>query len=177
MKDHMALTGEASAHKVAGIVDDEGTARELAAQVREQAGLGEAQVMVLGPGDDAVGRALEPESRGIWHTLIRAHVWLALAGGLLGALAYLLLLGMDVGFIVLNPLASGALLVCFGVVGGLMLGGALVLRPDHSPYVMAARAALDEGRYVVVVHASNMAQLKDAEAVLERVAGKVVRTL
>jgi hypothetical protein len=177
MKHAMALTGEASDHKVAGLFSDAAAARELAAAVRAEVGLTEAQVRVLGPGDDHVGRALEPETRGILHTMIRAHLWLGLAGAVIGAVAFAIMFALGIGFIVLNPWASALLLIGFGAIGGLLLGGAVSLRPDHSPYIGASQEALREGRYVVVVHATSTDELERAEAILKANAGETVRTL
>lgn len=177
MKHRMALTGEASDHKVAGIVADKAAAVELAAAVGAEAKLLGSQVMVLSPDEHGVGRALEPENRGIVHTMIRAHLWLGAAGAAVGAVAFGVMVALDVGFVVLNPWWSAPLLIGFGIVGGLMLGGAVSLRPDHSPYVATSREALEEGRHVVVVHATSTDQLKDAEAVLKADASETVRTL
>jgi hypothetical protein len=177
MKHGMALTGEASDHKVAGVISDEATAHELADAVRAGVGLTEAQVRVVGPEDKQIGRALEPESRGIVHTMIRAHLWLGLAGAVIGALAFGIMFSLGVGFIVLNPWRSVLLLIGFGTIGGLLLGGAVSLRPDHSPYIAASREALRQGRYVVVVHATSTDELERAEAILKANAGETVRTL
>jgi len=177
MKHPMALTGEVSDHKLAGLVADQARAHELAAAVRAGAGLAATQVRVLSPGDDHVGRALEPESRGIAFTMIRAHLWLALAGAATGALAYGILFALGIEFITLSPWWSAALLVGFGIVGGLLLGGAVTLRPDHSPYITAAREALQAGKHVIVVHATSNDQLKEAETILKAGGSETVRTL
>jgi hypothetical protein len=177
MKSHMALTGEASDHKVAGLISGEAAARELAAVVRAGAGLTEAQVRVLGPDDNQIGRELEPENRGIVHTMIRAHIWLGLAGAVIGALAFGIMFALGIQFIVLNPWWSVLLLIGFGAIGGLMLGGAVSLRPDHSPYIAASREALQQGKYVVVVHATTTDELQQAEEILKANAGETVRTL
>ncbi len=177
MKDRMAMTGEASNHKVAGLVDSEVVAQEVAADVRAGTGLNEAHVRVLNPGDDGVGRALEPESRGIMHTLIRTHLWFASAGAVVGILAFGIMMAIGVPFIVLSPWWSASLLIGFGAVAGLMLGGAVSLRPDHTPYISASRDALREGKQVVAVHATSTEELKQAEAILKSSAGETVRTL
>lgn len=177
MKHRMGLTGEISDHKVAGLIDDEAGAHETAAAVRAETGLNEAHVRVLSPGDDSIGRSLEPESRGIMHTIIRTHLWLGLAGAVVGILAFGIMIALDVKFIVLSPWWSAFLLTGFGAVGGLMLGGAVSLRPDHSPYISASREALKQGKHVVVVHATSTDELKQAETILKQDGGETVRTL
>lgn len=173
----MALTGETSDHKVAGVMGGEAAAHETAAAVRAKTGMREEQVRVLSPGDDRIGPTLEPESRGILHTMIRAHIWLGLAGAVVGALACGIMFALGVQFIVLSPWRSAVLLIGFGTVGGLMLGGAVSLRPDHSPYIAASRDALRQGNSVVVVHARSTAELKQAEVILKASTAETVRTL
>lgn len=177
MKHRMALTGEKSDHKVIGLMADEAAAHKLAAAVRAGTGLKEAQVRVLSPGDKRIGRTLEPENRGIVHTMIRAHLWLGLAGAVVGTLAFGIMIALGVQFVVLSPWWSALLLIGFGTIGGLMLGGAVSLRPDHSPYISASREALREGRHVVVVHATSTDELEQAEAILKANADETVRTL
>jgi hypothetical protein len=173
----MALTGERSDHKIAATANDHTAARELAALVRSSAGLDEAQVRILTPHDEHVGRKLEPENRGILLTMIRAHIWLGLAGTVIGLLAFAILFLLGLEFIVRSPWWAAGLLVVFGTVGGLLLGGAVTLRPDHSPYIAASREAVEAGRYVVVVHASSTEQLKEAESVLRAAGSTTVRSL
>lgn len=177
MKDRMGLTGEASNHKVAGLFDDKIEAQERADAVRSTTGLDETQVNVLEPAEANVARSLEPESRGILATMMRAHIWLGLAGAVLGLLAFATMMVMDVPFVVLSPLWSAVLLTGFGTAGGMMVGGALTLRPDHTPYVSASRDALRQGRHVVAVHATSTDELKQAERILKGGTGDTVRTL
>lgn len=111
------------------------------------------------------------------HTIIRTHLWLGLAGAVVGILAFGIMIALDVQFIVLSPWWSAFLLTGFGAVGGLMLGGAVSLRPDHSPYISASREALKQGKHVVVVHATSTDELKQAETILKQDGGETVRTL
>jgi len=177
MKQRLGLTGEVSDHKVAGLIDDEAVAHEIAAAVRAETGLNEAHVRVLSPGDKSVGRSLEPEDLGILHTMIRAHLWLGLAGAVVGILAFGIMVAVDIPFIVQSPWWSAFLLTGFGTVGGLILGGAVALRPDHSAYLSASREALKQGKHVVVVHATSTGELNQADAMLKAHAGETVRTL
>ena len=139
MKYRMALTAEASDHKVVGLIAGEAAAHELAAAVRAGTGLKEAQVRVLSPGDTDIGRTLEPESRGILHTIIRAHMWLALTGAAVGILASGIMIALGVQFIVLSPGWSALLLIGFGTIGGLTCA-CQVCAIAHSDWI-ATRAA------------------------------------
>lgn len=177
MHAKMALTGEQSDHKIAGISTDPAAADSVVGTLREKLTSSDAVVELLAPGEEGIDQALEPESRGIWKTLIRSHLWLAGVGAVIGLLVFVLMLQLDVRFVVDNATAAGLLLVAFCTVGGLMLGGALTLRPDHTPFLVAARAALRKGQTVVVVHAESLEQLQQAQEILDQAGLKTVRTL
>lgn len=177
MEEKMALTGEQSDHKVAGIAKDRAAADSAIKTLRERLSLGEAAVQLLTPGEKGVNQALEPESRGIWKTLVRSHLWLAGVGAVIGVLVFLLMFQLEVRFVVDNAMASVALLVVFCTIGGLLIGGALTLRPDHMPFLVAARAALGKGQTVVVVHAETLEQVQQAQDILDQAGLQTVRTL
>lgn len=176
MSNLKGLTGERSDHKLAAVFADQAPARVAADAVRAATGLGDPAVRVVAPGDAESGRALEPESHGIWRTLIRAHVWLGVLGVVGGALIFAILMAMDIAFIVANAGWAFVLLVALGGVGGLLLGGLVTLRPDHVPFILEARRALDEGKCVVVVHAPDEATLSQAREELDRLEVRSVRT-
>lgn len=177
MQDQMTLTGERSDHKIAGITQDHAAAEAAVNSLREQLTLSASAVRLLTPEDEEVNRTLEPESHGIWKTLVRGHVWLAGVGAIVGLLIFVLMLQLEVQFVVANPIAAGLALFAFCTVGGLLLGGALTMRPDHVPFLVAARAALRKGEAVIVVHAENMEQRQQAKQILEQSGFKTVATL
>jgi len=177
MTGKSALTGEVSNSKVAAIFPDEVAARSVAARVQAALQLSDAQVEVITPADRGPGRKLEPESEGIFRTIIRAHVVLGLAGGAVGALVFAVLSAMAVPMIVNSaPLAAGVIVV-FGIVAGLMFGGLVSLRPDHDWYIAKVLEAIGEGRSAVVVHAFSREQNAQAEDLLKAASGEVVTTL
>lgn len=177
MPGNSALTSEVSNSKVAAIFADAGSARAQAARVRDTLRLSEAQVQVVTPGDPTPGRKLEPESHGIFRTMIRAHVVLGLAGAIAGAVAFWIFLTMGIPFIVNSAVMSAALLVAFGAVAGLMLGGLVTLRPDHDPLINKVQHAIGEGRSAVVVHAFSHQQSTQARDLLLQASDDVVSTL
>lgn len=177
MQREMALTGEQSDHKVAGSTNDHEAAEFALEKLRRKLSLDESDVELLTPADQDINRSLEPESKGIWHTLIRSHLWLGGLGGLIGLLVFGLMYQLDVPFVVGNAMAAASLLLGFGIVGGMLLGGALTLRPDHAPFLVAARAALRAGRIVVVVHARTLEQRRQAEEILDQAGLETVATL
>ncbi len=177
MADAMQLTGEVSNSKVAAVFASQAEARHVAAAVTEALSLDAAQVRVIAPGEPHPGRKLEPEPRGIWHTIVVAHLKLGVAGGIAGLVVFAVLLGVDVPFVASSPVAAALVLLFFGTVAGLLLGGLVALRPDHDRYVLAARDAMAEGNTTVVVHAFNAGQRERAAKFLRGQGGAVTATL
>jgi VIT1/CCC1 family predicted Fe2+/Mn2+ transporter len=177
MPGETVLTGEVSNSKVVAVFASAAAAREAAASVQAALGLQPAQVQLLLPGEPHPRRMLEPESQGIWQTIVRAHVRLGIAGAVLGVVAFAALYFAGLQFIVRSPVASLLVLLFFGATGGLMLGGLVALRPDHDRFVQHAVTALDEGRSSVVVHAFSSEQRADAAQALAQLGGETTSTL
>lgn len=177
MKQSLDVTGESLDHKLGAIFEDEARAKSAADSLRGLEGLDEERVFVLRPGDKHPGWELEPEDKGIWRTLVRAHIKLGLVGFALGLALYIVLTGLGVSFVVFNPFASAAVLIALCTILGLMLGGLITIRPDHIPYIVTAQEALREGKYVVAVHASSHDQLRRAKAELDSLNAKTFSSL
>jgi hypothetical protein len=177
MSDTSPITGELSNSKVAAVFPAQAVARRAAAGVAEALSLGSAQVQVIVPGEEHPGRKLEPEVRGIWRTIVIAHVRLGIVGAVVGVLAFAALYALGLPFIVRSPVAAVLALLFFGAVAGLMLGGLVSLRPDHDPYVEAARDAIAEGNTTVVVHAFSAEQAARAADYLKAEGGDTTVTL
>ena len=171
------VTGEVSSSKVAAVFASEASAREVAGRVRKTLQLTDAQVQVITPADRRPGHKLEPETQGIFHTIVRAHVHLGMWGAVAGAAAFGVLWAMGLPLIVNSAMLAGAVMIAFGAVAGLMLGGLVSLRPDHDLYINKVFDALGEGRSAVVVHAFSKEQSAQAEALLKDASGEVVSTL
>lgn len=176
MSNLKGLTGERSDHKLAAVFDNEANASRAAEAVRSDTGLDQASVRVLVPGGAEPGPALEPESHGIWRTLVRSHVWLGVLGTVAGALLFAVLMAMDVAFVVDNVGWAFGLMVVLCGIAGLLLGGLVTLRPDHVPFILEARRALDEGKSVVIVHAADEATLTQARHTLDGLDERSVQT-
>lgn len=171
------ITGEVSNSKVAAVFANADTAREIAGQVRRALQLSEQQVQVITPFDRRPGLKMEPEDRGIFQTMVRSHARLGAVGVVAGLLVFAVLWARGVPWIVNSAVMAAAVLVGFGAVAGLLLGGLMTLRPDHDPYILKVRSALGEGRSAVVVHAFTRQQKVDAEALLGKASGEVIATL
>ena len=177
MSETSPITGELSNSKVAAVFASESAARQAAGAVAKVLALGPAQVQVVTPVEPHPGRKLEPEERGIWNTIVVAHVRLGIVGAIAGLLAFLAMYFAGLPFVTLNALAAGLVLLFFGAVAGLMFGGLVSLRPDHDRYVEATREAMAEGHTTVLVHAFSMEQRDRAAEFLRGQGGDVTQTL
>lgn len=177
MKTSVHLSGETYEHKLAAECDTTLEAENMAEELCSTTSLDREQVEVIAPGEEHPGEALEPEDRGIWHTLIQAHLWLGLAGLGGGFLLFLILAASGIPFITENMVAAGSVFIALGGAIGLMLGGAFTLRPDHTLYTSRAGSALRKGRFVVAVHARSRDQLNEARRFLKDRHVKMVQTV
>jgi hypothetical protein len=171
------LTGERSDTKVAAVFDSEARARQVAQHLRNTLDLQDAQVQVVTPQDSHPGRKMEPEGSGIFRTMLIAHYKLGLAGLVLGALVFGLFYARGVPFVVNSPWMAAMAIVGLGGFMGLIAGGLVTLRPDHTPMLAKVGVALDEGRVAVVVHAFNDDQRDRARTLLDAQGGETARTL
>ena len=177
MSETSPITGELSNSKIAAVFPRAAHAHEAARAVAVALSLGAAQVQVITPAEPHSGRKLEPESRGIWRTIISAHLKLGIAGAAMGVLVFAALHAYGLPFIVNSPVAAGLAMLFFGAVAGLMLGGLVALRPDHHRYVQATRDAMESGKTTVVVHAFSSGQADHAADFLRAQGGEVTSTL
>ena len=132
MSETSPITGELSNSKVAAVFASESAARQAAGAVAKVLALGPAQVQVVTPAEPHPGRKLEPEERGIWNTIVVAHVRLGIVGAIVGLLAFLAMYFAGLPFVTLNALAAGLVLLFFGAVAGLNCRAPVVV-DDMSP--------------------------------------------
>ena len=175
--------GERSLTKVAGLYPPERAARDAQARLAGRRGWEPSQVRLLGP-DDArmsrrsiLSRKVEPESQGIWRTIVRAHVVAGLAGVLLGAGGWYLFWRAGNRLLAASPGLSLLAAVFFGAVFGLLVGGLIALRPDHARLITLLRTALRGGGWAVVAHAQDDDQAEDAARALRPGSERIERTL
>ena len=177
------LFGEKSLTKIAAIFDSRGRAETTALRLRQAAGMSESQIKLVGPMDtvgivDApLSRKLEPESTGIWHTMLRTHLVTGLLGMVLGALLYLSLWLLGNPSVQSHPMLMLFVTLFFGTIFGLLLGGLLSLRPDHYRVMAAVRKAIKRGGWAVISHPINHEQTRDVIDELQRHRVNMVRSL
>lgn len=173
----LPVTGEVSNSKLAAVFDREFAARAAIDALVSDAGLQQAQIKLVKPSEPHPGIKLQPEGQGIWRTIVIAHLRFGIAGLVVGALVWALLMGLEVTLIVSSAVVSGVAFVFMGGIAGLMLGGLVALRPDQDRYMQATQDAIAEHRYTVVVHALSGDEADRAAKVLAGLDAEVTRTL
>lgn len=177
------IFGERSLTKVAGIYSTAQEAADARARVLHGGDWADSQVVLLTPADakmsrrGIMARKMEPESRGIWRTILRAHLFTAVLGLAIGAGAWYLLWYTGNRLIGGSPGLSFVAFAFFGTVFGLMLGGLISLRPDHARLITVVRSALRSGRWATVVHPFDAKQAEKAVVLLQAGSQQVERTL
>lgn len=176
MSDH-PLTGEVSNSKLAAVFDSSAAARDAMAALLSEGGLQPQQVKLVTPGEPDPDIKLEPEGPGIWRTIVVAHARLGVAGAIVGAVAFAVMMWAGLPFVTRSPVAAAIATIAFATVGGLLLGGLVSLRPDHDRLVHATHEAMAERRTTVVVHALSKDEQQRAAALLAARGGEVTATL
>lgn len=177
-----ALFGEQSLTKVAAVFENQQSAETAAQHLRQVGRMEDSQVKLVGPTDAEgvveapISRKLEPEQAGIGRTMWRAHLITGLTGVVAGALLYLIFRMTGNPAVVGNPWFSLGVMLFFGGIFGMMLGGLLTLRPDHYRVMAAVRKAIKRGRWAVVSHPVNHEQTTLIVGELRRQGAHVVRS-
>lgn len=161
--------GERSLTLVAADFDDRASALAAASTLPDE------EVAVIAPGDPQVARKLEPDQRGIWWTMIRSHLILG-TGGLLLGLAAAWVLTTTWAAAASSPGFTALFAAVMGAFMGMMIAGALTLRPDHGLVIRHVRTALRRGRWAVVVHPVDGLQTRAALSALRAAGAEPMRS-
>jgi hypothetical protein len=164
-------------HAVAATFSDEQHARRGITALLHQSGLKPKQVMLLQPGDRHLSRKVEPESGGIFRTLLSAHLWAAIVGFIGGIAAALLMIQVGPSWAADNPAFTPLAFAWVGTLSGAMIGGFITLRPDREGLRMAARQSSDSGEWTVLVHCESLEEKSTAESQLDNTSTKTAGSL
>lgn len=175
---------ERSITKVVGVYLDEAAAVQARQRLNSEPGWAASQVRLIGPGDAGVStrrnllaRQAQPEAGGIFHTMLRAHATFGIAGFVLGVALWAWLREDGPAFIGASPAMSFMAIAFFATAAGMMLGGLVTLRPDHTAVIRALREDLKQGRWALVAHPIDDEQVRQAMGALETGSLRVDRTL
>ncbi|AEC20036.1 hypothetical protein PT7_1496 [Pusillimonas sp. T7-7] len=171
------LFGESATTKIAAIFDTESAAAAAAATLHAETGIQAAQLRLIKPHDKGYSKRLEPESRGIARTAVRAHLSLGLAGGLIGLIAWGLAYLSGWGIITSSSQGSAIAFIFFSAIAGMLLGGLITARPDHQMVIQRVRDATQQGQWSLVVHPRSPKQRRATMNVLTRLGPEIVHSL
>lgn len=146
------LVEEEYPHVVSGSYRSHRHARESAQSLVDTAGIAPQQVMLVAPQDPQVERKVEPDSRGIFKTLLKAHLGTAVTGFFLGLGIALALVFFGPPWARSSPVLVLTAFALTGTLASALLGGLITLRPDR---YRVARKAMKEslrGDWTVVAH-------------------------
>lgn len=176
------IFGERSITKIAALYASPSEADAARARMLA-AGWSQMQVVRLNPADaresrrSILGRGMAPESHGIFRTLLRAHLFTGIVGLAVGVAAWLTVRTARHPFIADSPTLSLIAFAFFGTVVGLMVGGLISLRPDHSRLINNVRESLRSGDHAVIAHPFDEKQAEQAVETLRSGSRRVERTL
>lgn len=145
-------------HAVSGIYTVRRDAQDRAEALVAQTGLASEQVKLVRPEDDHLSRKLEPESKGIFDTMLSAHLWTALAGLALGIVLAWAMISLGPNWARSNPWFTVLAFAWVGTLATALLGGLITLRPDRGRLALSAREASEQGDWVVVAHCRDEAE-------------------
>ncbi len=159
--------GEQYTHKVSAEFATRELAEDVVAQLAADSGLAQSRVELVVPGDQQLGSKVEPESRGIARTAFTSHLVLGLAFLVLGLATAWLLVTFGPPLTRSSPVMVFIVLGFFPTLVGLMLAGAITLRPDHDPLIASTRKAAQTVRWTVIVHCADEEQKQRAKELLD----------
>ncbi|HHX36210.1 MAG TPA: hypothetical protein GX719_13175 [Gammaproteobacteria bacterium] len=162
-----AISGENYSHKVTAEFTSQIEADNAVRMLTNQAGLPSGQITVIQPHDPNMAHKIEPETKGIGRSLARAHVTLGVGGLVAGLVLAAILVAVGPEATQSSPLMTFIALGFLLGMLGLLLGGAVSLRPDHDPMIEHTRAATDAGQWTVIAHCISSEQQDAVKNVID----------
>lgn len=170
MSEQSVLSGEAFSHKVSAEYENEQAAKKAVDSLVKESGIPLQQIRVVQPHDPAMARKIEPEASGIGWTLVKSHAVLGCVGLVLGLCVATILVYLGPPITRSSPVLT---FIAFGIVlplVGMLIAGAISLRPDHDLLVDKTRAATDAGHWTVIAHCSDSNEQRRAKAAVDQAA-------
>ncbi|GAC13802.1 hypothetical protein [Aliiglaciecola lipolytica] len=168
----MNIIEEHHPSKIVGVYENESTAKQTAKRLVDEGGVLADEINIVSPQDKKFESKVEPETKAIGRTLIASHMMLGLIGLSIGLLVGTALIIAGIQLATSSPVM---LLIATGTLGtfmGLLVAGAVSLRPDHDSVVNDTRYAKNHKLWSVVVHTKDREHTKQAKQLME---GSAVR--
>lgn len=163
--------------KIAGVYEQEAKAQQAINLLRDQGGFSADEVALVAPNDVNLGKKIEPDDQGIARTLLGSHVILGICGLVFGLVMAGILSLFGPALTTSSPLMVFIALPTLGAFIGLLVAGAVSLRPDHDPLINQTRDASRQHKWTVVVQIKDDKQIQQAKKLMQTSASSVVETL
>jgi hypothetical protein len=120
------------------------------------------QINTVSPENIDFKHKLEPNSKGIGQTVLRPHLVLGFVSSVLGLIIAGVLMTIDPAFATSSPVMMLAAAAILGAFIGLLIAGAISIRPDHEQPINSARHATHH-QWAVVEQTKTHHQIEKAK--------------
>jgi len=152
--------------RVAAVYGDQASANEAKQKLIDN-GISASKINIVKPDDSALSEKIEPESHGIAKTIVKSHGWLGLIGIILGILIATVLVTSGPEMTQSSPLFTYFVFIFFGLTFGMMLAGAISIRPDHDPLITKTVEASHDNNWTVIVQTDERDEIDLIKNLLE----------
>lgn len=163
--------------KVAVIFNSEAEAHAARDELVSKANFSGAAINIITPNDGNLSEKIEPESEGIARTIIKSHGILGVVGLLAGLIAASILVAAGPIFTQDSPFATYFTLGFVGLLIGMMLAGAITLRPDHDPLINETIQASQNHQWTVIVQTHDRQATNQVKELLQNKAESIRETI
>lgn len=163
--------------KIAGVYTQESGAKRAINLLQNEGGFTADEVALVAPNDVDLGKKIEPDDQGIARTLLGSHVILGICGLVFGLIMAGILSVFGPALTTSSPVMVFIALPTLGAFIGLLVAGAVSLRPDHDPLINQTRDASSHHKWTVVVQIKDDEQIQRAKKLMQISASSVVETL
>ncbi|WP_040576987.1 hypothetical protein [Methylophaga lonarensis] len=168
---------EQKSHKLAAVFADKSAAINAEKTLLKEGEFTADSINIIRPEDDTLSKKIEPESTGIYQTLIKSHLWLGLAGIATGVILAGFLISVGPLYFQASPITTVLALAFFGMLAGMMLAGVVSIRPDHDLMINKTTEASQKRHWTLIVHVKNRDALSRAKDLLQHRALSLSETL
>lgn len=171
------IQNEQHTGRVAAIYTNEVSANAARQTLINEGNISPAVISIVKPHDSNLSKKIEPESQSIAKTIVKSHGWLGLIGAIAGLLLATILSISGPEMTRSSPLFTYLVFIFFGAVFGMMLAGAISIRPDHDPLITKTIEASQENDWTVVVQTDDRAEIDLVKTLLKDSAVSMSETL
>jgi hypothetical protein len=159
--------------KVVGIHNEESCANKLSEKLIKEGGFLVEHISIVSPEDTDFEHKLEPDSKGIGQTVLRSHLILGFGCSVVGLIIAGVLITIGPAFATSSPVMMLSAAAILGAFIGLLIAGAISIRPDHEQPINSARHATHHHQWSVVVQTKDHHQIEKAKKIMQPLAIKL----